>query len=104
MPSYACGDRSMGGLVRALGGPPALSRAQRPIFAHQKIEMRALFVCEFQEDLLALGVLEPLSVPLEELMRPAFAFDADQQRLCVVGDMRQPLGAGVEETARRSLE
>ena len=43
--------------------------------------MGAFLVGKLQEDLLAFGVLEPLAVALEELVRAALALDADEQRL-----------------------
>ena len=48
--------------------------------------MLALFFGEFQENALALGILEALAVSLEEAMRPALAADADAVRLviCVI--------------------
>src|SRR5687768_718778 len=66
---------------------------ERTILADEQVEMLALFVGEFEEDLLALGVLEALAVLLEEPVRPALAADADHQRLLIVDSPEQPLGA-----------
>ena len=54
------------------------------VFADQQVEMRAFFVGELEEDLLAFGVFEALAVSLEKLVRAALAADADEQRLLVV--------------------
>ena len=81
-----------------------LAGQERPVFADQQIEMGALLVGELQEDLLALGIFEPLAVALEELVRSALALDADEQRLLVVHALAQLLGALGEEAARGALE
>src|SRR5437868_3469354 len=78
--------------------------AQRAIFVDQEIAVVALFLGELEEDLLALGVLEPLAVLLEELVRVALALDADEQRLQVVDARLQLLGAFGEDAVRRALE
>src|SRR5580704_2508044 len=98
-----CGreDRS-GGVSK--GAPGAHPLPQRAVLADEKVELRALLVGKFQEDLLALGVLEPLAVPLEELVRPALAFDADEQRLPVVNALPELLGARSEQPMRGALE
>jgi hypothetical protein len=66
--------------------------------------MRPLLVGELQEYLLALGILEPLTVALEELVRSALALDSDQQRLRVVDAPAQLLGSRVEQAMRRTFE
>ena len=84
---------------------PPLPLAQRTVLADQQIEMGAFLVGKFQEDLLAFGVLEPLAVALEELVRAALALDPDEQRLRIVdAAAAQLLGAGVEQTAGGALE
>src|SRR5205085_10156746 len=86
-PSCGCADRSSA-LVRATRHGhrrfPALTLLQRAVLAEQQIEVNPLLLGEFQEHLLALGVLEPLAVFLEELVRAALAFDPDEQRLLIV--------------------
>src|ERR1700724_3574168 len=96
-----CEDRS-GDVSKGASGAHPLP--QRAVLADEKVEVRALLVGEFQEDLLALGVLEPLAVPLEELVRPALAFDADEQRLPVVDALAELLGARSEQPVRGALE
>ncbi len=64
----------------------------------------ALLVGELEEDALALGVLEPLAVALEEPVRAALAPDADHQRLAVVDALGELIGAGGEQTVGRALE
>src|SRR6185369_13560388 len=59
---------------------------------------------KFQKYLLALGVLEPFAVFLEELVRAALALDADEQRFLIVHAAAQLLGALGEEAAGRALE
>ena len=66
--------------------------------------MHALFVGELEEDPLAFGILEPLAVAFEELVRAALALDADEQGLLIVHALRQLLGAGREQAARGALE
>ena len=77
---------------------------EQTVLADQQLEMGALFVGEFEKDLLALGILELLAVALEELVRAALALDADHQRLAVVDALRQLFGAGGEQAVRRPLE
>ena len=77
--------------VRRAGAAAALPLAQRAVLADQQVEVRALFVGELEEDLLAFGVLEPLAVALEELVRAALALDADEQRLLIVDALAQLL-------------
>ena len=66
--------------------------------------MRALLVSELEKDLLSFGVLEPLAVLLEELVRPALAFDPDEQRLKIVDALAQLLRPFGEQTAGRAFE
>src|SRR5438105_3347605 len=66
--------------------------------------MLALFVREFEKDALALRFLEPLAVPLEELIRASFATDADEQRLPPIGAFFQFLSAGGEQAVGGALE
>ena len=61
-PGAAC--RGGSALRRAANSSLALE--QRAVLANQQIQMLALFVGEFQEDLLAFGILEALAVFLEE--------------------------------------
>ena len=61
--------------------------------------MGALLVGELEEDLLAFGVLEPLAVALEELVRAALALDADEQRLLIV-DAARAASRRLRRTAR----
>src|SRR5258708_6137412 len=74
------------------------------MLADQQVEVRLLLVGELEEDLLAFGILEPLAIPLEELVRAALASYADEQRLLVGLDALELLGAGGEQSARRALE
>src|SRR5215813_1705900 len=104
-----CGGRSTSGpdrARRALGGTPgAQALAQRLELADQQVQMRAFFVGELEEDLLAFRVLEALAVALEELVRAALAADPDEQRLLVVhAALAQLFGALREQTAGRALE
>ncbi len=69
-----------------------------------RLQVGTLFVGELQEDALPFRVLEPLAVPLEELVRPALAFDADEERLEIVDATPELLGAFGEQPARRALE
>ena len=106
-PSYGCGDRSTGRL-RERHAPgrslPALALAQRAVLANEQIEVGALLVGELEKYLLPFGILEPLAVAFEELVRAALALDADEQRLLVVHAFAKLLGAGGEEPARRAFE
>ena len=82
-----------------------LALDERLVLANQQFEMIAFFVCELEEDLLALGVFKPLAVALEEAMRPALAADADQKRLLVVhAGGEQLLGPIGEQTVGRAFE
>src|SRR5476651_1853910 len=109
--SCGCADRSSrrssaahGPAREVPGARLALALAQRAIFAHEQLQVRALFVRELEKDLLALGVLEALAVALEELVRPALAPDPDEQRLQIVHALAQLLGALGKQSARRALE
>src|SRR5712672_1412650 len=66
--------------------------------------MDPFLVGEFQEYLLALGVLEPLAVFLEEAVRAALASDADEQRFLIVHAAAQLFGPFREQSARRAFE
>src|ERR1700682_4275367 len=111
-PWCACEDRSTRtrGLrprpLRAVskGAPCAHPLPQRAVLTDEEVEVRALLGGEFQEDLLAFGILEPFTVPLEELVRSALAFDTDQQRLPVVDALPELLGTGSEQPVRGALE
>src|SRR5262249_40224810 len=103
-PRSGSGAARRGGRAAAAAagrGPP---RAQRAILANQQLEMGAFFVGELEKHLLALGVLEPFTVALEELMRSVLAPDPDEQRLLIVDAVAQFLGAFREDAARRPLE
>src|SRR6185503_17430689 len=91
-------------LRSASAAAPVLAAQQRAIFADQHLQVVALLVGELEEDLLALGVLEALTVAFEELVRAALAADADEQRLRVVHAAPQLVRALGEQTARRALE
>ena len=82
----------------------ALALDEQAVLADQQLEVRALLVGELEEDPLAFGILEPLAVSLEELVRPALAADADHQRLPVVDALGELLGAGGEQAVGRALE
>ena len=66
--------------------------------------MGPLLVCKLEEDPLAFGILEPFTVPLEELVRSALAADANHERLLVVDPFGQLIRAGGEKTVGRALE
>src|SRR6476661_481404 len=108
MPWYGGGDRSRqrsrlpaSPPFRAARGPAApLALDQRTIFADEELEVRAFFVGELQEDLLALGVFELVAVSLEEAMRAALALDPEHKGLAVVHPVRQTSGARREEPLR----
>ena len=68
----------------ARAASPSLALEKRAVLANEQVEMLALLVCEFQEDLLAFGILEALAVFLEEAVRAALAADADHEGLLVV--------------------
>src|SRR2546427_4813552 len=77
---------------------------ERAILAHEQVEVGALLVGELEEDLLALRVLEALTVLLEEAVRVPLAADADQQRLLIVDAAQQAVGALGEQPVGRPLE
>ena len=82
------------GRTRAGG---CLLLAQQAILADQQLEVLALFFGELEEDLLALGVLEPLAVALEEAVRAALAADADA---AAPRDRRRRRGAAARRRRR----
>src|SRR5262252_9339758 len=90
-----CGGRTP---AAAAGGRGA-SRTQRAILADQQLEMRAFLVRKLEKHLLSLGVLEPLTVFLKELMRAALTPDPDQERLLVVHALAQLFRALRENAA-----
>src|ERR1043165_911056 len=96
--------RRRGAVARNCLAAAPLPLDERAILAHQQIEVFALFVREFEEDLLAFGILEPLAVLLEEEVGVALAADADEQRLLIVDAAQQPVGAFREQSVRRALE
>src|SRR5688572_9010311 len=83
---------------------PALALHERAVLAHEQIEVRTLLVGKLEEDLLALGVLEPLAVLLEEAMRAALAADTDHERLLIVDAAHQALGPLGKEAVGGPLE
>src|ERR1051325_6043098 len=82
----------------------ALALDERAVFAHEQVEVLALFVGELQEDLLAFRVLETFAVLLEEAVRVALAADADEQRLLIVDAAQQAVGAFGEQPVGGALE
>jgi hypothetical protein len=66
--------------------------------------MSALFVREFEKDLLAFRVLELVAVSLEEAIGPALALDPDHERLTIVHAVRQSIGCRGKEPVSGSLE
>src|SRR5260370_34260730 len=101
----ACGDRSPGGGPAARRSARApLALAQRLVLAQQQVEVRALLVCELEEDLFALRVLEALAIAFEEFVRAALATDADAERLLIVDALAQFFGSLGEEAAGGALE
>src|SRR5690606_1317984 len=117
--SCAGGDRSRSGppagvlsgslCPRRRGGTTRTFRTlagdERAELAHEQFEMLALLVGELEEDALALRLLEPLAVLLEEPVRGALAPDPDAQRLLVIDAGRaQFLDTGGKQAIRRALE
>src|SRR5436853_5482537 len=96
--------RRRGAVARNRLAAAPLPLDERAILAHQQIEVFALFVREFEEDLLTFRILEPLAVLLEEPVRVALAADADEQRLLVVDAAQQPVRTFREQSVRRALE
>src|SRR3954471_463046 len=84
--------------------PASLSLDEGPVLAHEQVEVSALLVGEFEEDLLAFGILEALAVFLEKAVRSALAPDSDHQRLLILDAVRPTLGALGEQAVRRPLE
>src|SRR5688572_22200837 len=82
----------------------ALPLHERPVLAHEEVEMGALFIGELEEDLLAFRVLEALAVLLEESVRAALTANADHQRLLVVDTAQEALRALGKEPVCRALE
>src|SRR5262245_38703817 len=104
MRSYGGGGRSRTAHRRPGGarrGRPAvgLPLDERAVLADEQLEVLPLLVGELEEDLLALGILEPLAVALEELVRAALAADANHERLLVVHAIRQQLLCAFGEQA-----
>ena len=85
-------------------------RDERAVLANQQLEVLALLVGELEEDLLALGVLEPLAVALEERceprsqrmpMRSASASSTPGLRSSLGALGEQAVGGALEEQERR---
>src|SRR4051812_32108445 len=92
---------------RALAHSPAASPLpldEGAVLAHEEVEVRPLFVGEFEEDLLSFRILEPLAVFLEEAVGVALAADADEQRLLVVDAAQEPVGTLREQSVGGALE
>src|SRR6187431_2631646 len=89
-------------LDRLCGLAPPFAVDEALVFADEELEVLLLLVGKFHEDLLALGVLEPLAVFLEEAMRATLAFDADEQRLLIVHALAEPVCALGEQPVRRA--
>src|SRR4029079_2152037 len=83
---------------------PTLAIAKRFVFADQQFEVRTFLVGELEEHLLALRILEPFAVTLEELVRTALAADADEERLRIVHSLAQLLGTFGEQPVGCTLE
>src|SRR5260221_4253076 len=82
----------------------ALPLDETLVFANQQLQVGQLLFREFHENLLALGILEALTVFPEKAMRAAFAADPDHERLLVIDAFCQALGAFREEPVRGALE
>ena len=84
--------------------------AQGPIYWLQSVDdpSLAFLVCELEEDLLALGILESLAVPPKEPMGPTLAAYSDHQRFLIVHAIgqfvsprcKQSVGCPFEEQKR----
>src|SRR5262245_15835048 len=96
--------RGRGTLTRRGFAAAALPLHERAVLTHQQVEMGALLVREFQEDLLALRVLEALAVLLEEPVRVPLAADADQEGLLIVDAAQQTIRPFGEQSVCRTLE
>ena len=70
----------------------------------EQVPVGAFFFGEFEKDLLAFRILEPLAVFLEELVRVALAPNADEQRLQIVHPGAQLLGALGENAVGGTFE
>jgi len=77
---------------------------QRAVLADEEVEVGALLVGKFEEDLLAFRILETLAVFLEELVGPALAADADHQGLLIVHAVDEALGTFGKEPVRSPFE
>jgi hypothetical protein len=77
---------------------------ERAILADQQLEVLAFLAGEFEEDLLAFGILEAIAVAFEEPVGRAFAADANHQCLAIVDALGQLFGARGEQTVGRALE
>lgn len=84
--------------------PPPLTFHEGTVFTNEQVEMLAFLIRELEEYLLALGVLEPFSVLLEELMGPALAANTNHERLLIIDALAQPLCTFSEDAARRPFE
>ena len=71
----------------------ALAADQALVLANEQIQVGPLLFRKFHEDLLSFRILEALAVFLEEAVRSALAFDADEQRLLIVDALAQTVGA-----------
>src|SRR5436189_3627581 len=101
-------------ITLGVGAAARLDRLCRPappfavdealVFADEELEVLLLLVGKFHEDLLAFRVLKPLAVLLEEAMRAALAFDADQQRLLIVDALAEPFCTLGEQPVRSAFE
>src|SRR5882672_4267459 len=96
--------RGCGALTRERLAAASLPLDERAIFADEQVEVIALFVGELQKNLLALGVLEPLAILLEEPVRIPLAADADQQGLLIVHAAQQTVGAFGKQAVGGALE
>src|SRR6188768_2099233 len=96
--------RSMTPDTSGLPRGAALPRDQALVFANEQIEVGALLFGKLHEDLLPFGVLEPLAVFLEELVRASLAADADHQRLLIVHSPAQAFGTFRKKAVRGAFE
>src|SRR4029450_818644 len=108
--SYAGGDRSReserlpswssfghASFCTSAAAAPALAIDERPVFADEKFEVRALFVSELEKNPLAFRIVELVTVSLEETIRPAFTLDSNHQGLTVVNAVGKPIRRGGKE-------
>src|SRR5687768_11811198 len=83
----------------------AMPLGQRAVFAQQQLEVLALLFGELEENLLARRIFEPLTVALEEAVRPALAANADAVGLEIIHAVAAQLfGAGGEQAVGGALE